>query len=240
MASYPGSFIVSVLLLGGPGCRPETSDDTGAATEATSTGSASPGTGVDAPTTGAGSSTDGSSTDGSSGGGTSTTGDGSTGGSSESGDMGTTGSGAACGLVEQACAAVEALGEYEDCGVVDPWNDLAPAWQAARDCAIKAASEQRAFKLVTWLKGFDSQVGQAYVGLTAESYSIVMFHFDSDPCGGGGCGPVASQGSCSALVAVPACVVEPGGPCLACTDQSEPVQICGPREGAMFPLVTRW
>ena len=67
-----------------------------------------------------------------------------------------------------------------------------PAWEAARDCALKAASEQRAFKLVTWLQGIDSQVGQAFVGLTGESYAVATFYFDSDPCGGGGCGPQGS------------------------------------------------
>lgn len=28
---------------------------------------------------------------------------------------------------EQACAAVEVFGDYEDCGTVDPWDDLTPA-----------------------------------------------------------------------------------------------------------------
>ena len=61
---------------------------------------------------------------------TDTTGDSST-GDSDSGPVGTTGE-VACGLVEQACAAVEVYGAYDDCGVVDPWNDLAPAWIGLR------------------------------------------------------------------------------------------------------------
>lgn len=209
-------------------CGDGSSGDAGSGTETTSTGGASstvtPTT--DGSSTGMNASTGSTDSTGSASS-TSTTTDSST-GDSESGPVGTTGE-VACGLVEQACAAVEAYGAYDDCGVVDPWNDLAPAWQAARDCALKAASEQRAFKLVTWLQGFDSQVGQAYVGLPAESFAISMFHFDSDPCGGGGCGPVASQSSCETLVAVADCVVEPGGPCLACVGQTEPQPICGPR-----------
>lgn len=221
MLSLRGPLSLSVLLFGLSGCGDKSSGDTGIATDPASTGAASSSTGEGTPSTGSMDGT-GSSTEV-----TSTTGGASTSGSSESGEVGTTG-GVACALEDQACAAVEAYGAYEDCGAVDPWNDLAPAWQAARDCALKAASEQRAFKLITWLQGFDSQVGQAYVGLTAESFAISMFHFDSDPCGGGGCGPVLSQGYCAALVEIPDCVVEPGGPCLACEGQGEPVQVCGP------------
>ena len=214
---------LSVLLLALTGCGDTSSGDSSTTRDPASSGETSSSTAM--PTTGGSSSTSGDSTSGDSTGSSTAA---STGGSSESGEVGTTGE-VACALEEQACAAVEALGKYEDCGVVDPWNDLTPAWQAARDCALKAASEQRAFKLITWLQGFDSKVGQAYVGLTAESYAISMFHYDSDPCGGGGCGPVAAQGYCDALVAVPDCVVEPGGPCLSCEGQGEAVQICGPR-----------
>lgn len=212
MAFLRGLLSLPVLLLGLPACGPEASD-----TDPASTSDASSSTGV--PTTGS---------TGSSTGVASTTGGESTAVSSESGEVETTG-GLVCSLEAYATDAAQALGAYEDCGVVDPWDDLAPAWQAARDCALKAASEQRAFKLITWLQGFDSQVGQAYVGLTAESYAITMFHFDSDPCGGGGCGPVLSQSSCDALAEIPNCVVEPGGPCLGCLGQSAPVQVCGPR-----------
>ena len=148
--------------------------------------------------------------------------------SSESGEGGTTG-GLVCTLEAQACAAVEALGDYEDCGAVDPWDDLLPAWEAARDCALKAASEQRAFKLVTWLQGIDSQVGQAFVGLPAESYAVATFYFDSDPCGGGGCGPQVSQASCESLAALADCVVEPGWACLTCAGQGMVDEVCGPR-----------
>lgn len=225
MVSLPGSLGLCVALLALSACGDRSSGDTSTSAGSTSTGDPAASTGEPTPTT------DGPGSTGSTGSTTgmvSTTGDGSTGDSSESGVLETTGD-VACGLVEQACAAVEAFGAYDDCGVVDPWNDLAPAWQAARDCALKAASEQRAFKLVTWLQGFDSQVGQAYVGLPAESFALSMFHFDSDPCGGGGCGPVASQSYCDTLVAVADCVVEPGGPCLGCMGQTELLPICGPQ-----------
>lgn len=225
MVSFPGSLGLGVALLALSACGDRSSGDTSTSAGSTSTGDPAVSTGEPTPTT------DGPGSTGSTGSTTgivSTTGDGSTGDSSESGVLETTGD-VACGLVEQACAAVEAFGAYDDCGVVDPWNDAAPAWQAARDCALAAAKEQRAFKLVTWLQGFDSQVGQAYVGLPHESFAIAMFHFDSDPCGGGGCGPVASQGWCDALVPIPECVVEPGGPCIACAGQTQPMQICGPQ-----------
>lgn len=221
---------LALALLALSACGDGSSGDTG--TETTSTDASStltPTTDGPGSSTGMNASTDSTGMNASTGStsSTDTTGDSST-GDSDSGPVGTTGE-VACGLVEQACAAVEVYGAYDDCGVVDPWNDLAPAWQAARDCALKAASEQRAFKLVTWLQGFDSQVGQAYVGLPAESFALAMFHFDSDPCGGGGCGPVAGQSYCETLVAVADCVVEPGGPCLGCVGQTELLQICGPQ-----------
>ena len=230
MAFLRGSLVLSLLAL--PACGDESSDDTGTATQAPSTDAASSSTGAGMPTTG---STGSTSTTGSTGDAsetaTSVNPSGSTSGdaSSESGEGSTT-DGVACTLEEQACAAVEVFGgDYEDCGTVDPWDDLTPAWQAARDCALKAASEQRSFKLITMLQGFDSQVGQAFVGLPAESFAVATFYFDGDPCGGQGCGPVVSQASCDSLAAVADCVVEPGGACLACVNQGTPNQVCGPR-----------
>jgi len=227
MASFPAPLAVSLLLL--TACGGQSSDETGAATDTTATTGSSasatgPGTGG-APSTG---STGGDPTTGSTGsttgGGTATTGE-----DSESGDPGTTGGGLACTLDAHATAAVGALGAYEDCGTVDPWHDLAPAWQAAHDCALAAASEQRAFKLVYWLQGIDSEVGAAFVGLTAESYAVATFFYDGDPCGGGGCGPVVSQAYCEGLGALPECVVVPGEMCLTCAGVGPASQVCGPK-----------
>jgi hypothetical protein len=221
-------LVLSLLL---PACGDKASDDTDAATESpgtdASTASAAASSESGQPTTGT--DTSGTGTTGSTGA-ASTTGSetSATAASSESGEGGTTG-GLVCTLEAQACAAVEALGDYEDCGAVDPWDDLLPAWEAARDCALKAASEQRAFKLVTWLQGIDSQVGQAFVGLPAESYAVATFYFDSDPCGGGGCGPQVSQASCESLAALADCVVEPGWACLTCAGQGMVDEVCGPR-----------
>ncbi len=223
-------LLALALLL--PACGDKTSDDAGAATESPVTDAATSSTGGE-PTT----ATDTSGTSGDTIGDTisSTGGGGETGSatstsaaSSETGEGSTTG-GLVCTLEEQACAAVEVFGDYEDCGTVDPWDDLTPAWEAARDCALKAASEQRAFKLVTWLQGIDSQVGQAFVGLTGESYAVATFYFDSDPCGGGGCGPLVSQASCESLAALADCVVEPGWACLSCAGQGMADEVCGPR-----------
>ena len=49
-----------------------------------------------------------------------------------------------------------------------------------------------------------------------------------DPCGGGGCGPVVSAGSCAGLVATMDCVVEPGNVCLSCEGAGMSEQVCGP------------
>lgn len=236
------SLLLCSVLAGLAACGPnQSSDDSGSATSGT-TGTSS-GTGQGTPTTGTtGMSTIGttdatSMTSMTSMGSTdatetttaaTTTGSMTSDASSESGE-GTTTDGVACVLKDQACSLVESFGEYEDCGDVNPWDDLTPAWQAARDCALKASKEQRGFKLLTWLQGFDSQIGQAYVGLTGESYAVSTFFFDSDPCGGQGCGPVMYQAGCDSLVAMPDCIIEPGSACLMCVGQGMSGQICGPR-----------
>ena len=140
---------------------------------------------------------------------------------------GTTGE-AVCSLEHEACALAGQLGAFEDCGVVDPWNDAVEAWQAAQACALAAASGEEPFKLITILQGIDSDVGQAYVGQAARSYAISSLFFDGDPCGGGGCGPVVSVASCAGLTAVPGCTVEPGNVCLSCDGQGMGAQVCGP------------
>ncbi len=140
---------------------------------------------------------------------------------------GTTGE-AVCSLEHEACALAGQLGAFEDCGVVDPWNDAVEAWQAAQACALAAASGEEPFKLITILQGIDSDVGQAYVGQAARSYAISSLFFDGDPCGGGGCGPVVSISSCAGLTAVPGCTVEPGNVCLSCDGQGMGAQVCGP------------
>lgn len=150
-----------------------------------------------------------------------------TGTTGETGDA-TTG-GDACEIQPFACGfAAQLGGDFDDCGVVDPWNDDAAAWQAAHDCAIAAATAERAFCLVTILQGIDSDVAQAFAAQEARSYALTTFFFDSDPCGGGGCGPVLSQSSCAALTAVNDCVVAPGVACLGCDGQGQGAQVCGP------------
>lgn len=145
----------------------------------------------------------------------------------ETGDDTTT-DGELCEIEPVACGFAAQLGEFEDCGVVSPWDHDTAAWQAAHDCAVAAAAEQRAFCLVTVLQGIDSHVAQAYAAQEARSYALATFFFDSDPCGGGGCGPVLSQASCDTLTAQDNCVIEPGNACLSCGGQSQSSQVCGP------------
>lgn len=140
----------------------------------------------------------------------------------------TTGGLEPCTLEHHACAFAGQLGDFEDCGLVDPWNHDAAAWQAAHDCALAAASMERAFKLITILQGIDSDVGQAWAAQEARSYALSVMFFDGDPCGGGGCGPVVSVGACTGLTATDGCTVEPGVICLTCEGQSESTQLCGP------------
>ena len=140
---------------------------------------------------------------------------------------GTTGE-AVCSIEHEACELAGSLGEFTDCGVVNPWDDAVELWQAAHDCALAAATAQQPFKLITILQGIDSDVAEAYVGVAARSYALSRFFFDGDPCGGGGCGPVVSAGSCAGLVATMDCVVEPGNVCLSCEGAGTSAQVCGP------------
>lgn len=199
------------------------------ASDSTSAADSSSGSETDAPTTTGEPSTatgdaSGSSTSGEPSGtssSTSTTSDTTTGDDTTGGEL--------CEIEPAACGFAAQLGnQVEDCGVVTPWDDDAAAWQAAHDCAITAAAEQRAFCLVTVLQGIDSDVAQAYAAQEPRSYALATFFFDSDPCGGGGCGPKLSQSSCDTLTAVADCVVEPGNACLSCDGQTESSQICGP------------
>lgn len=162
-----------------------------------------------------------------SGGATGTSGGSSGAGSTSDEASGTTGA-PVCSLEHEACALAGSLGDFVDCGSVDPWNDAVEAWQAAHDCALTAASGQRPFKLITILQGIDSDVGVAYVGVAARSYALSELFFDGDPCGGGGCGPVVSQASCTGLVATMDCGVAPGEVCLSCEGQGTAGQVCGP------------
>lgn len=157
-----------------------------------------------------------------------TTGTSGTTGTTDATTSNTTGGVEPCTLEHHACELAGQLGDFEDCGLVDPWNHDAAQWQAAHDCALAAATEERAFKLITILQGIDSDVGQAYVGQEARSYAISTLFFDSDPCGGIGCGPVITISSCASLTDQPDCEVSPGTICLSCDAQGQSSEVCGP------------
>lgn len=128
--------------------------------------------------------------------------------------------GLVCDLVLLTCEIAEVNGMYEDCGTVDPWNHTAEQWQVARDCALAAVAEQRAFKLITWLQGIDSDVGVGYTAIVGESYSVHTIFYDSfEPAS-------ALLRSCATLSATPDCTVAPGEACLDCDDASDGEQLC--------------
>jgi hypothetical protein len=124
-----------------------------------------------------------------------------------------------CELVHLTCARAELNRDFEDCGIVDP-DSTTEQWQAARDCALAAVAEQRAFKLVTWLQGIDSTVGFGYVGLEGVTYGVERLFFDSF------IEATTDVVSCADLAGVPNCTVEPGEACLDCEGASESEQLC--------------
>jgi hypothetical protein len=125
-----------------------------------------------------------------------------------------------CDLVELTCARAELDPMVDDCGIVDPWNNTADDWQAARDCALAAVAEQRGFKLVTWLQGIDSDVGVGYAGLAGVTFGVERIVYDSFPP------ETADLQQCAGLSPTPDCTVEPGEACLTCDDASGGEQLC--------------
>ncbi|PCC71941.1 hypothetical protein SAMN02745121_03291 [Nannocystis exedens] len=126
-----------------------------------------------------------------------------------------------CDLVQITTEQAHELGGVvEDCGVVDPWNNSAAEWQAARDCALAAAGAQQQFQLVTWRQGIDSSIGRGYTGVAARSFALAEIHFDSLGS------PIAFSQPCAGLVAVDGCTVAPGEACLACAEPGVAVTVC--------------
>ena len=135
---------------------------------------------------------------------------------------GTMTGGVECDLEAIACERAEIGGElFIDCGVVDPWESTPKEWQTARECALDAIAEEKAFKLVTWLQGIDSEVGYAYVGFEGESYGITRFFYDSYPPA------VVNESSCAMLTAEASCIAAVDEICLTCVDAGPSATTCG-------------
>lgn len=146
--------------------------------------------------------------------------------SSSGGGSGSTTDGLECALIDQACAAAGQSGVFDDCGFA-LLGDPVAAWQTAQDCVLAAVAEQRQFRLITELQGIDSDVGMAYCGVANESFSVEVFFFDGDPCGGGGCGPKISRTVCGdSLMATVDCEVATGEVCLTCQAAGDVLEVC--------------
>lgn len=132
--------------------------------------------------------------------------------------------GVECELEAVACAQAEIGGElFIDCGIVYPMESTPEEWQTARECALAAVADEKAFKLVTWLQGIDSEVGYAYVGFEGESYGISRYLFDSYPPAGIVVNP------CTSLTAEASCISAVGQVCLTCVDAGPNSKVCGGR-----------
>ena len=222
------SFVFVAVGCGGTPGDGSTGTSTGDASTggaSTTSGGSSTTTGGDLPTTTeAGSGTvepPGDTTSGTS------TGDASSGtGSSSGGGSGSTTDGLECSLEDQACALAATDPEAIDCGVLD-LDAAADVWQAGHDCALQAATMGKSFKLITFLQGIDSEVAQAYCGFAGEEYVVEVFFFDSDPCGGGDCGPKIVRAVCGgSLIESEGCVVAPSEVCLTCDAQGDVLEVC--------------
>lgn len=130
-----------------------------------------------------------------------------------------------CSLDYQVCAL--GVDKFRDCGSVHLIDDVA-LWQAAHDCVLEAMSKKQIFKMVAEVFIFDSLQAQAYVAYGSCPRIKKTVLFDSDPCGGGGCGPVVTVSSCSGFSDDLGCAVEAGKLCLVCDDEGESTKVCGP------------
>ena len=186
----------------------DTTTTAGSGSESATSGSAT-GTGSDGSMSSTGGSTEGTSDSSTGTGTTDTTTAGSTGG-------------VECDLEAIACEQAEIGGElFIDCGVVNPWDSSGEEWQTARECALAAVADEKAFKLVTWLQGIDSSVGYAYVGFEGESYGISRYLYDSYPPAG------VTVSSCASLTAEESCIAAVDQICLTCVDAGPNSQFCG-------------
>ena len=145
---------------------------------------------------------------------------------SSGGDEASTGQIYACTLENIGGGIAGALGdEVEDCGVVVFLDDAA-AWQAAHDCALAAATEQRAFTMIAYFDGVDHILGVAYVAQRNRPYSPWKLFLDSESsCPD--CPPEVNIADCT-VMATPDCTVEPGNVCLGCVDEQRGSAYCPP------------
>jgi hypothetical protein len=120
--------------------------------------------------------------------------------------------------------------DYVDCGVVDHKSSK-EQWQAAHDCVKRSNENRTPFSVIFSRHGTDSILGAAYIGVAGPSFRVDQITWDSDPCGGAGCGPEAKFQSPCTLRLEENCV--PGArsmPCMKCAESWQSAKaLCGPK-----------
>lgn len=124
-----------------------------------------------------------------------------------------------CDLEACACALLPEDVERLDCGYLYV-QDPAPLWQAAHDCALAAADQQQAFKLVYELQGIDSFVGRALTGHSSGGYVLQELRYDSWGA------PIAGTNTCETIAALPNCDVDSNSMCLECVNPGAATTLC--------------
>jgi hypothetical protein len=76
-----------------------------------------------------------------------------------------------------------------DCGTVPVKGDSS----VTDACVVNAFNEKKPFRASYEIFSVDSEAAKVYVG-TQES--VYILHYDSDPCGGRGCGPEITTQAC--------------------------------------------
>jgi len=72
-----------------------------------------------------------------------------------------------------------------DCGAIPRGPVSEATLQRSLSCARDAVSRKKAFRLIQWLQGIDSEIAMGL--LVDRKGSILFFDWDSQPCGGPGC-----------------------------------------------------
>lgn len=91
--------------------------------------------------------------------------------------------------------AIREARKYAGPGAVDCGRARAPHADALDRCMANALVARRAFFGVLEEQGIDSAVGRSYAATA--SGTVMQFHYDSDPSGGGHAAPTLTQWPCA-------------------------------------------
>jgi len=104
-----------------------------------------------------------------------------------------------------------------DCGQLSAASKES-AMRASVDCSVAAAAKKQASVTVRFETGLDSNLASGLIVTSAGS--VLLFHYDSAPCGGPNCSPRFTTEACAA----PVLVAEGNGVRFGCGSRLQPAE----------------